>query len=60
MSEVCLTLREFADRIHSSYSTARRECIDGMVPGAFKVRTLWRIPESSVSEYMALHTGGAR
>ena len=48
MNSPYLDLHQFAAQLRVSYSTARRMCEAGEVPGAKKVRDrLWRIPESA-------------
>jgi excisionase family DNA binding protein len=45
-----MTLQEFADILRVSYSTARRECEAGKVPGAIKMNSQWRIPETAFAD----------
>jgi predicted site-specific integrase-resolvase len=45
-----MTLHEFAEILRVSYSTARRECEAGNVPGAIKFNSQWRIPETAFAE----------
>jgi predicted site-specific integrase-resolvase len=50
MTPEYMTIEEFAQRAGLTYSTARRACIAGEVPGAIKWLSQWRIPETVFAE----------
>lgn len=47
------TVQELADHWAVSESTIYALLDEGQLPGAFKVKRLWRIPDSAVAAYLA-------
>ena len=44
-----LTVQQFADATGRTYSLIRRACIAGLIPGAYRLFSQWRIPRSAIS-----------
>lgn len=58
--ERILTVKEVADWLLFGVKTIREMCSDGEFEGAFTARGEWRIPESSVTRYIARQQAESR
>ena len=52
------TLREFSEIVRISYWTIRERAMEGDIPGAIKLGSIWRIPDTAIQELMKASTKG--